>query len=409
MVVWSNGPEPLLFAGLSVVAMAVIGRMVASIITPIIMPTSLLFIFFYPLLILLYDYYTYTDYINLSLYLRNMREIGKRTPLFLLYIPLWTRGECYLPTERRTETAKIKSLCRLRVLTMKIQTECVPCLLKRVLFETELSSRGKQHQTEALRAACSLLADLYDPTVCSARIATQVHQGVYHALHDDDPYRKLKKTSNDVALSLVPKVESLIKQSPDPLKTSLVCSIIGNIMDFGIEGSSTHPRLLEDVFDTLYEEGLGYDDSQKLRTLLQNATQCMVFTDNCGEIVFDKILCREMKRFNPQLHITAVVKGQPILSDATLQDAEMIHLADVVDEVMTTGCFAVGVDFPGLPADVLQELKDTGVIIAKGMANYESFSETSYRPIAYLLRTKCHAIAQSMQLPQNISAIKVYE
>jgi uncharacterized protein with ATP-grasp and redox domains len=292
---------------------------------------------------------------------------------------------------------------------MKIQTECVPCLLKRVLFETELTSIGKKHQTEALRTACSLLADLYDPTVCSAHIATQVHHDVYRTLQTSDPYRQLKKTSNEVALSLLPKVEMLVAQSSDPLKTSMMCSIIGNIMDFGIEGSSSHPRLLEDVFDTLYEEGLGYDDSQQLRILLQKAAHCMLFTDNCGEIVFDKILCREMKRFNPKLHITAVVKGQPILSDATREDAEMIHLAEIVDEVLTTGCFAVGVDFSGLPSEVLQELKDMDVIIAKGMANYESFSETSYRPIAYLLRTKCHAIAQSMQLPQNISAIKVYD
>lgn len=292
---------------------------------------------------------------------------------------------------------------------MKIQTECVPCLLKRILFETELSTKDKKRQTQALRIACKMLAGLYNPEECSATIATRVHKSVYEALGDKDPYASLKQTSNVVALSLVPKIEGLIKTSTDSLRTSIVCAIVGNIMDFGIEGSSTHPRILKDVFDTLYAEGLGYDDYSRLRELVKHASRLVLFTDNCGEIVFDKILCRELKKFNPRLHITAVVKGESVLSDATLKDAQIVQLHEVVDEVFTTGCFAVGVDVQHLPREVTTALKRADLIISKGMANYESLSETRFTPIAYLLRTKCTAIANSMKLPRNISAIKVYE
>jgi uncharacterized protein with ATP-grasp and redox domains len=288
---------------------------------------------------------------------------------------------------------------------MKIQTECLPCLLKRILFETELSTKENKRQTASLRTACKLLAELYDPKECSAIIATKVHKGVYETLQDKDPYAKLKHTSNIIATSLVPTIEGLIKTSQDPLKTSMICAIIGNIMDFGIDGSSTHPQMLKEVFNTVYAEGLGYDDYQKLRNLLKNATHLVLFTDNCGEIVFDKILCRELKHLSPMLHITAVVKGEPILSDATAEDAQEIKLHEVVDTLFTTGCFAVGVDFHNLPAEVTSSLKHADVIIAKGMANYESFSETTFRPIAYLLRIKCSAIARSMNLPRNISEI----
>ena len=292
---------------------------------------------------------------------------------------------------------------------MKIQTECLPCLLKRVLFETELSTKDKNRQSNALRRACSLLAELYDPHVCSATIATKLHKAVYDTLEDADPYKKLKHQSNTIATTLVPKIERLIKNSPDPLKTSILCAIIGNIMDFGIDGSSTSPQMLQDVFDRLYAEGLGHDDYKKLRNILRKATRLVLFTDNCGELVFDKILCRELKAFNQKLHVTAVVKGAPILSDATEQDAREIKLHTVVDELLTTGCFAVGVDFTKLPPGVIKALDKADLIIAKGMANYESFSETSYRPIAYLLRTKCNTIARSMGLPRDSSVIKLYE
>ncbi len=193
------------------------------------------------------------------------------------------------------------------------------------------------------------------------------------------------------------------------MKTSMVCAIIGNIMDFGIDGSSAHPQMLQEVFDRLFDEGLGHDDYERVKSLIRGATHLVLFTDNCGEIVFDKILCQELKTFNPRLHVTAVVKGEPVLSDATRKDAEEIKLAEVVDEVLTTECFAVGVDFSKLSTKGKDALEKTDLIIAKGMANYESFSESSYRPVAYLLRTKCNAIARSMGLPKNISVIQLVE
>ncbi|MBN1860829.1 MAG: DUF89 family protein [Candidatus Thermoplasmatota archaeon] len=292
---------------------------------------------------------------------------------------------------------------------MKIQPECLPCLLKRVLFEAQLSTNDAKQRTRTLRHACRLLAELYDPSVCSATIATKLHRAVYDTLEDNDPYKTLKQESNAIALRLVPKADQLIRSAPDPVQASMLCAIIGNIMDFGIDGSSTTPQMLQTVFDRLYEEGLGYDDSAKVKASLKKAQRMVLFTDNCGEIVFDTLLCRELKAQYPALHITVVVKEEPILSDATEKDARDIGLHKIVDELLTTGCYAVGVDVSRLPPSVKKAMDQADLLIAKGMANYESFSETDIRPIAYLLRTKCNAIARSMDLPQNISVIKLYE
>jgi uncharacterized protein with ATP-grasp and redox domains len=292
---------------------------------------------------------------------------------------------------------------------MKIQTECVPCLLKRIIFEAEQSTRDKKVKTKAIRNACKVLSEIYDPNESSATIATKVHKIVYDTLGDEDPYADLKSKSNIVAKSLLPKVEELIKKSEDPLKTSMICSIIGNIMDFGIEGSSTHPKMLKEVFENIYDEGLGYDDYPKLKKILQNTQQLVLFTDNCGEIVFDKILCRELKKFNPKIFLTLVVRGKPIISDATIEHAKELNFNEVVDEILTTGCFAIGVNFKSMPPDLEKALRQSDLIICKGMANYESFSETDYKPIAHLLRTKCNAIAKSMDLSLNINVIKLYE
>jgi len=292
---------------------------------------------------------------------------------------------------------------------MKIQTECVPCLVKRIIFESKQSTDDTKKQTESIKKACKMLSNLYDPDKCSADIATKVHKAVYETLEDKDPYCNLKSKSNIIAKSLLPRVKELIYNSNDPLKTSMICSIIGNMMDFGIDGGSSHPDLLRDIFEKSYSEGLGYDDYDKLKDLLKNSKQILFFTDNCGEVVFDKLLCNELKKFNLKMNITLVVKGEPILSDATIKDANELNFSEVVDEIYTTGGYAVGVNFNLLPKEVKKSLQDCNLIICKGMANYESFSETNYKPIAYLLRTKCNAIATSMGIPINVNAIKLYE
>ena len=290
---------------------------------------------------------------------------------------------------------------------MKIQTECVPCLIKRIIFEAEECTKDKKLQTDAIKNSCKKLAECYSPDGVSADIATKVHRVAYDIL-GDDPYKELKKTSNIVAKSLVPRVEELIRKSDDSLRTSIICSIVGNLMDFGISGGSTRPEVLKNVFDKEYNQGLGHDDTEGMKKILKSAKNVMLFTDNCGEIVFDKILCREIKKFNPNLFLTLVVKGAPILSDATMEDALDLHFDEVVDEILTTGCFAVGVDFSKLPPEVKKRLEMVDLIICKGMANYEVFSETDYHPIVYLMRTKCNAIASSMGLPVNINAVKLY-
>jgi uncharacterized protein with ATP-grasp and redox domains len=91
-----------------------------------------------------------------------------------------------------------------------------------------------------------------------------------------------------------------------------------------------------------------------------------------------------------------------------MEDAMEYNFEEVADEILTTGCFAVGVDFEKLPDKVSKRLDESDIIIAKGMGNYETFSEKDFKPIAYLMRTKCSAIAKSAGVPQNINVIKLY-
>jgi uncharacterized protein with ATP-grasp and redox domains len=132
----------------------------------------------------------------------------------------------------------------------------------------------------------------------------------------------------------------------------------------------------------------------------------LYFTDNCGEIVFDKLVCQELTTYDVSL--TLVVKGVPILTDATIEDALSLQLDEVVNNILTTEVFAVGIDFEKISDRLRNRLQKANLIICKGMANYEAFSEKSYKPIAYFLKAKCKSIAEDIHAPLGANVIKVY-
>ena len=292
---------------------------------------------------------------------------------------------------------------------MKIQTQCIPCLLKRIIFETELITYDPDLKNNVIRNVCKILSKYYNHNINSAELATKVHKIAYETLGEKDPYKKLKKQSNKIALSLLTQIKKIIKESNDPLKMSILISIVGNNLDFGIEGASSHPNDLKKIFNKSIKDGLGYDDTEKFKKIIKNSKKVLFFSDNCGEIVFDKILLQELKKYNKNIHLTLIVKGLPILSDATLEDAEELGFRQIVDEIYTTNCFAVGINFKKISKLLNEKLEKADIIICKGMANYESFSDTNYKPIVYFLRTKCNSIANSMNIPINVNAVKLYE
>ena len=67
----------------------------------------------------------------------------------------------------------------------------------------------------------------------------------------------------------------------------------------------------------------------------------------------------------------------------------------------------MGIDSDALDGRFGERLRKADLIIAKGMANYEALSETDIAPIAYLLRTKCSPVADSLGLSKDINAVKL--
>lgn len=285
---------------------------------------------------------------------------------------------------------------------MKIHPECVPCLLKRCLYEAELVDEQKKQ--DVIDAATSILNKRFEEETVSAEVATEVHGKVYEILGTDDPYSDIKKKSNEVAEKLLLKAEKIASKG---FREAVLVAIAGNVLDFGFRDDIDSPEYLTKEFQSIIDQGLAHDDTDEIEEILEKGNEVVYFTDNTGEIVFDTLLLKKLKDYD--IHLTVVVKEEPILTDATMEDALKYGIDKIADQLETTGGYAVGVDFDLLPEKVEKKLERADLIIAKGMANWESFSETEYSPIAFLTRSKCQPVSKTMGVPFDENVAKLFQ
>jgi uncharacterized protein with ATP-grasp and redox domains len=286
---------------------------------------------------------------------------------------------------------------------MQIAADCVPCLLNRVLFETELVDPALKDQ--AMAVAVKILADGFCPGVNSASIATKVHRAVYDAIGSKDPYHELKERANQIAASLYPRAEAYVNSSSDRLEAACLMSIIGNVLDFGLGIGYDEPEDLSREFDALVGQGLGVNDVTKMKRLLVKGGRVVYLMDNCGEIVFDRLLVNELKSMG--VRVVGVVKGEPILTDVTDADLRTTGMDRVFDLCMSTDSFAIGIDTGLIGRPLLEEMEKADLIISKGMANFESLSDQKFPRVSYLMRTKCRPVAEAIGAGEDQNVVKL--
>jgi len=287
---------------------------------------------------------------------------------------------------------------------MDMTPECVPCLLRRVLFQAELAGNGTE--MEALRSAMAVFVSGMREGRNSADMATDVHRAAYRAMKVKDPYAGLKIRADEVAGEYLSIAESMISNSEDRMGTAILAAALGNIMDFGIEKAIDDPDEFRKEFHNLMGQGIGHDDTDTVKKILSGAKSVIYIFDNCGESQLDKLLIREIRKAGTK--VIGVVRGEPILNDVTLGDAERIGLDKETDAMFTTSEFRIGVRMDRLSEDLRREIDSADLMIAKGMANFESLSDQDVPiPVAYILRSKCAPVAASLGIPVGINAVTV--
>ena len=277
---------------------------------------------------------------------------------------------------------------------MKVEAECAACLLARATAEAYQGTTNPALRFRAIKEVIKLLNRELRPTTVPADIGTKRDRLIKQLTGSDDPYRRSKKMSNEKAVKLLPYAKKLVEKSynqQERFKKACLCAIVGNILEFDIPGHTFTFKTLTKSFRDAAKD-LVVDDVDKAYELAKKAKSVLYLADNAGEIVFDTLLVEQLK--NMGLKVTYVVKGGPVINDATLEDVAPSGMDKLADKVVTTGTDAVGL----LPKEVSQEFlkvyEAAELVFAKGMGYAETLTELELtKPHLLLFRTKCNPVA----------------
>lgn len=228
-------------------------------------------------------------------------------------------------------------------------------------------------------------------------IAALVHAIVREHCSDKDPYKNEKEKATKKALELYPMLASLVADASvnKRLETAIRISIAGNIIDLGVQASFD----LEETLEKVLHQPIAINDLAAFEDRLAQASSILFFGDNAGETVFDRVLIEHLP--DP---VTYVVKGSPVLNDATFEDAVMAGL-DQCTTLISNGSDIPGTVLDQCSPDVRSLFEQATLVIAKGQGNYETLSHVSDK-VFNLLQVKCPVIAKDIGAPVGSIVVK---
>ena len=213
---------------------------------------------------------------------------------------------------------------------MRATPSCMPCYLKQALAAAREVTEDAETQRHVLSEVARVLPDLSLEST-PAHNSTRVLWRAQEVLGCADPWAAKKRHYNELALRMYPRLKTLVRESQDAMRTALRVSAAGNVIDLGILGGGGVDVDVEGVLNDLLSQGFAIDEGDRLERAMCRSGEVLYLIDNAGETVFDRVLIEELT--SSDLRVTVAAKGQPILNDATVEDALVAGLdqgADVV-------------------------------------------------------------------------------
>jgi uncharacterized protein with ATP-grasp and redox domains len=268
---------------------------------------------------------------------------------------------------------------------------CVYCLVRSYgnrLEKADMPAEAKEQFTQGL---LKVLNDKWYGI--SAPDCARDIQELYRSVIDDpDPFKEVKRVSNDNVLEMYDDLEKRVRDSDNPFITAVKLAIAGNIIDFAVHDSCDLPGTIEKALASDF----AVDHSRQLEEALLKAKKVLYIGDNAGEIVFDKLLIKEIG--HPGM--TYSVRGAPVINDATMDDAEYIGMTSVT-RVISSGYDAPSTVVSRSGNEFRKVYEEADLIISKGQGNLEGLIGENDSRIFFLLMVKCDVIAEYLRVAKG--------
>lgn len=268
---------------------------------------------------------------------------------------------------------------------MAISSFCIGCVLRRQEERIRELPFPDEKKEQFMKELCGLIAAA--PKEATSPVIVADIRVLFKKYFDIvDSYEEEKMHFNQLMLEAEDVLTQMIESADEPLKEALRLARIGNYIDFGAMNEVSDKKLAE-LFAETENDVVEEKEWAALKADLQKAQTLVYLTDNCGEIVLDKLFIQKMKETYPSLTIIVIVRGGNVLNDATLQDAQAVGLTEVV-KVIGNGSSIAGNALGYISEEAEGLIRNADVVISKGQGNFESLNGCGLN-IYYLFLCKC--------------------
>ena len=273
---------------------------------------------------------------------------------------------------------------------MNIASECVSCIVSQSERVCNAIDADESLRAEILLHVSSASKN-FNFSQTPPEVASDVYEDMAKMANLPDLYKDLKAHATLRAREFIPSLKATLQNSDDKFLTLLKIAVAGNVIDLAAEVSFDLDEELEKIFHTDF----AIDDTPALRESLKDAKTLLYIGDNVGEHIFDYLAIETLQELYPALHVSYMVRGNPIINDVTMLEAKEAGF-DKLCELVDSGVNTPGFVYNRATLEARELFDSADVIITKGMGNYECLSPSPRKNLLYLLKVKCTVVANSL-------------
>ncbi len=278
---------------------------------------------------------------------------------------------------------------------MQANSMCISCMIGKQ--ERQIRPFSDEHKKSDYMHRVLEILYRHGRSESAPWLAEQIDQLYENFWGEAEDYSQIKHRYNRLLLDKEQEIERRIRGSEDPVEECVKYVCAANYIDF-----SAVEHVTEQTFEKLLEKAGGetvpQEEYREFRKDLEKAKKLVYLTDNCGEIVLDKVFIRFLKEEYPHLQITVIVRGKEVINDATMEDAREVALTDLVPCV-GNGNGAPGTVLKRFGRQTRRLILDADLVISKGQGNFESLFGEGVNPYYFFL-CKCELFVRRFGLEQ---------
>ncbi len=270
----------------------------------------------------------------------------------------------------------------------RLNTQCISCLLKKHLKDIPniFSSAKKLEYTQGI---LKIIGNA-DISMSAPEIVEQINE-FKQGFGEITDFVEIKRFYNNFLMNYENEIEVSILNSDNSLKSAVKYAMAGNYIDFGVMENVDKQKLKETLANAP-KITIDKTEFESFEEKIKNAKNIVYLTDNCGEIVLDKLLIKQILRLNKAVKINVIVRGKPVLNDCTIEDAKQVGMDKLVT-VIGNGTAIAGTVLDKISPEAKSLIDNADLVISKGQGNFETLHHTG-KNIYYLFLCKCEMFAQ---------------